>query len=399
MYVGFMGVPTLSLAQKRPNRAKLEAEKKENLARISELNAIIEKTEQKKEASVGRLNAIGERINKQVKQIDILSQNQDLLSVEVDEINKTKDNLTGDLTKLKAEYGKMIYHAAKVSNKYNQLTFLFSASTFNQLVRRYRYLRQYSDQRRKQATMIEQIREELMAEQVKLLQKKQEQAAILQDKIKETHSLEMLKTKQSSVVEALSSKEQKLRQQLEDNRRAVERLEDMIAKIVEKEIRKSRTKQTAVNVAPNEIELSPDEAKVASSFTALKGRMPWPVKSGFISGHFGIQPHPFLKKIRVNNNGVDIQTSAGNSVLAVYKGIVQRVVNIQGVNTMVAVQHGDYFTVYSKLDNVTVQEGQVVALGQKIGEVATDADGTSEVNFQVWKNASKQNPELWLKAR
>ena len=52
-------------------RDRLEAIKRDNLAKIQEINKIIEKTEQKKEVSVGKLNALGERISKQNKQIDI----------------------------------------------------------------------------------------------------------------------------------------------------------------------------------------------------------------------------------------------------------------------------------------------------------------------------------------
>ena len=143
--------------------------------------------------------------------------------------------------------------------------------------------------------------------------------------------------------------------------------------------------------------MNADEAKLAVSFAALRGRMPFPVPSGFISDHFGVHKHPILKGVMINNNGIDIQTSAGAAVHTVYDGIVQSVVNIPGINTVVAIQHGDYFTVYSKLDNVSVSMGQRVRTGQRIGTVASDEDGTAEINFQVWKNTVRQNPESWLK--
>ena len=145
--------------------------------------------------------------------------------------------------------------------------------------------------------------------------------------------------------------------------------------------------------------MNAEESRLATSFSALRGRMPWPVGSGFISDHFGVHNHPVLKGIRTNNNGIDIQTNAGNDVKVVYNGIVQSVVSIPGANMIVAVQHGDYFTVYSKLSNVNVSNGQKINAGQKIGVVATDNDGTSEINFQVWKNFDKINPENWLKRR
>ncbi len=397
---------------KSSRRVRLETAKRENLQKIQEINKIIEKTEQKKEASVGKLNAIGERINKQTKQIDIISENQQLLENEAQELSRVTTELSGNLEKLRTEYAKMIYSSAKPSNKFNKLSFLFSSANFNQLVRRYKYLQQYSQAREKQAVLIQKVRTELLAEQVNVLRKKQEQEAVLREKITETHNLQNLKGKQSNVVSQLNLREKTLKNQLASNKQAVERLENMIAKIVEREIKRSQErelkerkrendpKDSNVELSNNKsITMNAEESKLATSFSALRGRMPWPVGSGFISDHFGVHNHPVLKGIKTNNNGIDIQTNAGNDVKAVYDGIVQSVVSIPGANMIVAVQHGDYFTVYSKLSNVNVSNGQKISAGQKIGVVATDNDGTSEINFQVWKNFDKINPEKWLKGR
>ncbi|PWK27332.1 septal ring factor EnvC (AmiA/AmiB activator) [Arcicella aurantiaca] len=396
--------------RKSNRRARLEAAKRDNLQKIQEINKIIEKTEQKKEVSVGKLNAIGERINKQSRQIDIISENQQLLENEAQELTRVTTELSGNLEKLKAEYAKMIFASAKTSNKFNKLSFLFSSANFNQLVRRYKYLQQYSEAREKQAVLIQKVRTELLAEQVKVLQKKQEQASVLREKITETQSLQVLKGKQSDVVSQLNQKERVLKNQLASNKQAVERLENMIARIVEREIKRSQerernsrandaNKSNKAESSNKSIAMNAEESKLATSFSALRGRMPWPVGSGFISDHFGVHRHPVLKGIKTNNNGVDIQTSAGNDVKVVYDGIVQSVVSIPGANMIVAVQHGDYFTVYSKLSNVNVSTGQKIHSGQKIGVVATDNDGTSEINFQVWKNFDKINPENWLRGR
>jgi septal ring factor EnvC (AmiA/AmiB activator) len=55
--------------------------------------------------------------------------------------------------------------------------------------------------------------------------------------------------------------------------------------------------------------------------------------------------------------------------------------------------------VYAKLRGVTVSEGETVKMRQPIGTVYTDADGTSEVQFQVWRNSSNLNPENWIGRR
>lgn len=173
-------------------------------------------------------------------------------------------------------------------------------------------------------------------------------------------------------------------------------------KAVIAEVKKPKAEPAPAPVEEKKIEsntyyMNADEAKLASSFAALRGRMPFPVPSGFISDHFGVHKHPLLKGVMINNNGIDIQTSPGSPVHSVYDGVVQSVVNIPGINMVVAIQHGDYFTVYSKLANVSVSVGTRVRTGQRIGSVASDEDGTAEINFQVWKNTVRQNPESWLR--
>ena len=106
-----------------------------------------------------------------------------------------------------------------------------------------------------------------------------------------------------------------------------------------------------------------------------------------------------LKGIYVENQGIDIQTNAGEGVRAVYDGIVQDVANMPGMNNVVAIQHGTYFTVYAKLRSVNVHVGQRVKARESIGVVATDKNGVSEMQFQIWKEFTKLNPESWLSPR
>ncbi len=143
------------------------------------------------------------------------------------------------------------------------------------------------------------------------------------------------------------------------------------------------------------------EIKLASSFAANRGRLPWPVP-GFISDDFGTKE--IMKNVNQENYGIDIQTKAGTSVHAVYDGVVMQVSNDTTImKNFVFVQHGDYYTVYAKLRSVSVQPGQRLKAREVIGVVATDGEGVSELNFQIWKEnknkANRLNPESWLRPR
>ena len=124
--------------------------------------------------------------------------------------------------------------------------------------------------------------------------------------------------------------------------------------------------------------------------------MGWPVNSGFISSRFGKQQHPVLKRITIINDGVGIQTEKDTKVKAVFEGVVSTIATIETMNNIVIVRHGDYYTVYARLKSVNVRKGQRVSTNDIIGEVFTNKDGISELEFQVWKERTKLDPEKWL---
>ncbi|MEQ8714873.1 MAG: M23 family metallopeptidase, partial [Cyclobacteriaceae bacterium] len=105
------------------------------------------------------------------------------------------------------------------------------------------------------------------------------------------------------------------------------------------------------------------------------------------------------KRIMVDNQGVDIQTNKDALVKSVFDGKVATVAFVPGMNSVVILQHGDYYTLYAKLKKVNVKKGQQISIGDQLGEVFTDAEGVSEVQFQVWKSSNKLDPAKWLSAR
>jgi len=352
-------------------------------------------------------------------------------------LEKARRELANDLAKLKKEYGQMIYEASKRNTYLSQLVFLFSASTFNQLVLRYKYLQQYTEARQGQVRQMEEVQKQLLAKTQRITAKQQQQKTVLATQVEEAKKLETLQAKQDEVVKALSQKESELRAELVANRRAAATLEANLRRLIEKEMREraererrerlarekaererlarekaEREKAIAAGETPPPVEkpverpaetanaggMTDEEVTLASSFKASQARLPWPAR-GFVSDHFGRKEHPVLRGVIVDNLGIDIQTGAGEGVRSVYDGTVLDVTNMPGMSNVVAIQHGDYMTVYAKLKDVSVRAGQKVKARETIGTVATDSDGTSSLQFQVWKNTTRLNPELWLLRR
>ncbi len=398
---------------KPKSRTTLEREKRENLKRIKEANRILAQTKAKKEASIGQLNAIKQKINVQKGVIRTVSTELKFIEKDVAKTETQVSTLQTDLEKLKAEYAVMIYSAAKTANSYNRLMFLFAAESFNQFTMRLRYLTQYAEARKAQVDEINRVTQNLNQELVTLNNKRQEKKTVLNVQLAENKNLLNLKGQQDQVITKLSKQEQELRQEVDRRQQSVRKLENLIADMVREEIaraaRAARAKNAANAAKPggksdeketeitvNKVTMTPEMAMLSSSFSGNRGRILWPVSKGFISQRFGKHAHPVLKGVVIDNRGIDVQTGQGESARAVFDGKVLTVASVPGMNNIVMIQHGDYFTVFAKLRTVNVTEGQTVKRKDVIGTVYTNAEGTTELQFQIWKNSTNLNPESWL---
>jgi septal ring factor EnvC (AmiA/AmiB activator) len=436
-------VPARSSRSRAKSKAQLERERQANLARIQEAGKVLTQTTQKKEATLGQLNVIKEKLT--VKQGQIQHISTQLQGIETNVHQTVKQVLTTQqqLANLKVEYAQLMYAASKTSSGFNQLMFLFAAESFNQFVLRLRYVRQYTEERQKQAQRIMGAQQQLSHQLDGLTQQRQRQKSLLTTQLVENRNLLGLKNEQDEVVQQLSQQEQGLRAELAQRQRAVAQLDELIAQRVREEIARaaraarlaaaaerrraaraaagrgrSRTgraeqpadsdvdasanpesdapEETSADRRASRVALTPQTALLSSNFAGNKGRLPWPVARGFVAQHFGRHAHPVLKHVVVENRGVDIQTATNEPVRSVFAGRVLTVAQVPGMNTIVMIQHGEYFTVYARLRSVSVHEGQQVDARETIGSAATDADGTAVVQFQVWRNSANLNPEGWL---
>ena len=374
--------------QAQKSKTQLEKEKIENLRKIAEAEKILTETQSEKKVTVGQLQALNQQIKARESLIGGLTQEVALLDEEIRDLSIVVAALQRDLKNLKEEYATMIYSSYKANRGFNILTFLFSAETFNQLNQRLKYLEQYADARKVQAEQIQVVAEELDQQRGEVEVKRDEQQVLLDQQLKESQKLLVLKNQKSSLVAQLTKKEGELRREVTNRKKSIDRLDATIAELVRRELESNNAPSSASAISLEEI---------TSSFEQRKTKLNWPVASGFISKKFGTQPHPVLKRIKTENNGIDIQTNEQETVRSVFDGEVKMVGYLQGMNNFVMVKHGSYFTVYSRLKSVSVQKGQAINAMDELGEVFTDSDGISELHFEVWKDFTKLDPEKWLR--
>lgn len=136
------------------------------------------------------------------------------------------------------------------------------------------------------------------------------------------------------------------------------------------------------------------------SFPDMRGKLPSPSSGSFtITSRFGRQELPDLPGVEYDNPGIDAETEGGSFARAVYQGKVSGVYLLPGYNTVVIVNHGNYYTVYGNISNPMVKIGDQVDMGSNLGVLARSDDNSdrSSIHFEVWKNREKLNPQDWLR--
>ena len=396
-------------SQSAKDKEKLQRTKQKLEEEIRYTNDLLEKTKQNKETSLNKLKILAKQIKSREALINAI--NRELNDVEitmaVDSIQINR--MSKQVSVLKLEYARMVCNAYRTMNGHNKLMFIFSARDFNQAYQRLKYYQQYASYRRHQLEKIESTQKAINEHRKNLEGVKTEKLSLVQSKQLEKQKLDREKAEKANAVKELSSKEKKLLATIKTKQQEAQKLENAIEKLIADEIRASaernRKKEVKDKVAVSSkkvvahpsMDFSAKEKELSSTFSANRGRLPWPCDRGFVSGSFGEHAHPVLEHVKVKNNGIDILTDQGSVVKAVFGGKVSRVMSLSSLNNVVIIRHGEYLTVYSNLDEVSVRDGQEVSVKQVIGKVHTNSgEQKSELHFELWRGKVIQNPEEWL---
>ncbi|TZF83195.1 peptidoglycan DD-metalloendopeptidase family protein [Pedobacter sp. BS3] len=395
--------------------AELKRRKEALTREINMLNSSLNKTSSSKRLSLKQINVLNAQIRLREQKINTINSEIRLLDNQISDNTNTVHSLQSQLNKLKKEYAGMVLFAFRNQSAYSKLMFIFAAKDFNQAYKRLKYLQQFGEYRQKQAKYIQETQRDLNAKIKELDHHKKEKSGLLSDEENEKQTLGKEKTKQSKVLTSLTRQEKNLRAELSQKQKEAARLNRAIRDAINREIEAAKRKAeeearaaaarakaatgTAVPEKPvakgsSVLAATPEAAKLSSDFLSNRGRLPWPVAVGTIVEDFG--NHSYGVNVNTFNNGVDIKTSEGAAVRAVFSGEVSTVQNIGGMYA-VLIRHGEYFTVYSNLRSASVSKGQKVSVKQTIGTVLTDSDdGTTQLHFEIRKGAEPMNPQSWL---
>ncbi|MEI6019517.1 MAG: peptidoglycan DD-metalloendopeptidase family protein [Bacteroidota bacterium] len=416
------------------SKKDLENKKKKINEEINEINNMLSETKAHKKTSIGALVNISMKLEKRQDLINVILAEIKELNKEIVGNENEETQLKKSLEKLKTEYARMIVFAQRNQDAYSTLMFIFAAENFTQAYARLKYMQQYSEFRKKQATEIITTQTQLIAKINELKMHREEKNNLLGIEEKEKKTLNREKTEKEEILTELQQKEKGLKAELQKRKQAAIQLQLAIKNLIEEEIRRKaeeanraelaklvaakkdkedkikgdkknnpKKDNTISNVKPLKTEstsvpvLTEEAEALSEDFSNNRGKLPWPVVKGVICETYGEHEHPAIKGFMMFNNGLEICVSKGTQARAVFDGEVTSIAVSPTGGKLIIIRHGEYLSVYCNLGDVLVSTGQKVKVKQAIGTVMYNEDeDKTAINLQIWKGQKTMDPSGWL---
>ena len=427
-----------AIAQNGNTRDDLQKQAQTLQKELDDLNRLLDQTKNNKKSSLAQLALIRNKISKREALINGIAKQVKVIDAAIQSNQQDVRRLNNELDTLKYRYAKSIVFAYQSRSGYEYLNFLFSAGSFNDAVKRITYLKSYRQNRETQAMAIGLSENNLKSKINILSENKQDRIKTLSAQTVQLKVLQDDRKEQDKVVKQLKNKEQEITTQVRQKEAQRRKMQAAIAAVIKREMQEAVKRENerlaklkAANAANNKtttatedktktvpkvgkvegglksttsnrpysaLETTEEGRETSISFENNKGGLPWPVATGIVNIHFGVESIPGTKLDR-KSDGIELAVPKGTSVKSVANGTVVYVGDVNGDKT-VLIKHGKYFTAFSCLSSASVSNGQEVRAGTPIGRSGINLDGEGAVLFSICnEKAVYFDPENWLKAR
>src|SRR5665647_667655 len=137
-----------------PGQQELEKQRQQLKREIEQTQQLLDKNKKTTKESLGQLALINRKLNLQGNVIENISKDINLLDNTINKSQKDVNKLQVLLDTLKQEYAKSMVYAYKNRSNSDFLNFIFSASNFNDAIKRITYLKSYRNYREMQGENI-----------------------------------------------------------------------------------------------------------------------------------------------------------------------------------------------------------------------------------------------------
>lgn len=217
----------------RNEKTATQQARKQSQERLNQLNKNVK-------ASLDSVMVLDYQIGKQKKSIDSLNHDIVALNSTIDTLNIQLAKLQKDLKQREKRYAKAMVYMRKNKSVQNKLMFIFSADNFTQMVRRFRYMQEYSTFQRAQGELLKEKQQEVKKTQNALLSAKAQKEQNLQEVERQKQALQGMKEHCQTQVNFLNKNIATVQQQIKTYQQREQALNAEIDRIVQAEIEAER---------------------------------------------------------------------------------------------------------------------------------------------------------------
>ena len=373
----------------------LEAKKAQIQREIHEMNRLLSKEKTERGNVLDQMEVLDQKINMRQELIRVTNRQSNLLNRQINSNVRKISKLREDLELLKEDYAKLIQNSYQRRSNQNRLLFLLSSDDFFQAFKRLQYLKQYTEFRKQQGESIQAKTLELTELNKGLVDQRKIKDQLLADNRQIKSELAKEISSQKDLLRTIRANEDKYTQAIQEKRKEARRIDQEIERLIRTAIANSNKRSGKSGT--RSFSLTPEAKALASSFTANKGRLIWPVEKGVKSQGFGVYADKIYPGIKHRNNGVTISTNRGEKARAIFDGEVIDVKTTRTGQKAIFIRHGNYISTYYNLASAYVKSGDKVSAKEELGEVHTNKnDGLTKLKFYLYQDTKKLNPEEWI---
>ncbi|PPK96772.1 septal ring factor EnvC (AmiA/AmiB activator) [Nonlabens xylanidelens] len=393
-YLSILFLLCFVFAKAQSEKAALEQRKAEIQREINQFDRLLKNVRKEEKTMVLLVETIDKKILRTQEIINITNKQANNLTRNIKANAAEIKKLNTEVKALKAEYAEMIVKSYKSQNDQSRLMFLLSSEDFLQAYKRVQYLKSYADYRKKQAEEITIKSDAIAAKNVALEEEKKEKNKVLALNKKQRAALKIDKVEQENLLAVVKENEKKYAADIKVKAKERNKIDRELKALIAADIKASNKGKTGA--VANKFFLTPEAKILANNFKSNKGKLPWPVEEGFVSRRYGTQPHPVVRSLTIDSNGIRLQSPGGAKVRAIFEGEVIRITKSKYGILAVHIRHGNYTSIYDNLKSVSVEKGDMVNTKDIIGEIFTSNSGETELKFVLMQDNDTVDPAQWI---
>ena len=213
--------------------------------KIREQEAELRANKENVKQRLQNLLVINSEIDQKQKSIDGIQSDIHHIEGNIGILKSQLKTLEQQLQDRKAKYIKSMRYMSRHHSVQDKLMFIFSAKSFAQMYRRFRFIRQYAAFQKAQGDMVKAKQEEVTGKHVELEKVKGHKNSLLTESKRARTELEGKKTEQQDVVKTLQSQQKTIQNIIAEQHKKDAALNAQIDRLIAQEVAKARARAAA----------------------------------------------------------------------------------------------------------------------------------------------------------